>query len=343
MHGFGMGLGQVGLRCWGTPAAVVVGGGRVRGGCGVGSPMSPSTSQQGGPGAPSGVVVQTRSRRRGASLTPCAATEGVRERMDRLRSSKECALVPFLVAGDPGLDATRAALLAIDGGGADVIELGVPYSDPLADGPVIQEAATRALAAGCTLDKVLAMCAETVPGMDAPVVLFTYYNPIMARGVDTFMAQVAASGVKGLVVPDIPLEESELIRVASAKAGLELVMLVTPTTPVERMAAIAEVSEGFVYLVSVAGVTGARSEVSAKVPELLKQLKSQTDKPVAVGFGVARPDQAQQLRSWGADGVIVGSAVVRKMEEARDLHGDDVAGVAKHVGDYIKSMKEALA
>ena len=324
-----VGVLRVGVRVRGVAGCPGAGAGRSA------SP-GPSTSSSGAAAAVGGVG---RFRR---GVGTCA-TEGVRERMDRLRGSGACALVPFLVAGDPGMEATRAALVAIDAGGADVIELGVPYSDPLADGPVIQAAATRALAAGCTLDRALAMCAETVPGLDAPVVLFTYYNPIMARGVDAFMAQVVASGVKGLVVPDIPLEESDLIRAASAKAGLELVMLVTPTTPVERMARIAEVSEGFVYLVSVAGVTGARTEVSARVPELLRQLKSQTDKPVAVGFGVATPDQAKQLREWGADGVIVGSAVVRKMEEARELHGDDVAGVAKHVGDYIASMKGALA
>lgn len=220
------------------------------------------------------------------------------------------------MAGDPDLATTEAALAAIDAAGADAIELGVPYSDPLADGPTIQGAHTRGLEGGTTLADVLAMLGRVTPALKAPVVLFTYYNPILRRGVADFCAAAAAAGVAGVLVPDIPLEETASVRDAATAAGLELVLLVTPTTPPARAAAIAAASQGFVYLVSVAGVTGARGAVSDAVPALVASLKAATDKPVAVGFGVSGPQQAAQIRAWGADGVIVGSALVKALGEA---------------------------
>lgn len=244
------------------------------------------------------------------------ARPGVMERFNEVREAGEVAFIPFVVAGDPDLETTKEALLRLDRLGADIIEVGVPYSDPLADGPTIQQAATRALAKDAGLEKVLAMLAEVTPQMKAPVVTFTYFNPIMARGPDKFCAMAKAAGASGLLVPDIPLEETEEMRKHCEEAGLELVLLTTPTTPEERMGRIAEASQGFIYLVSVTGVTGARSEVSNRVEGLVKSLKAQTDKPVAVGFGVSKPEQVKQLVSWGADGVIVGSAFVRALGES---------------------------
>lgn len=219
--------------------------------------------------------------------------------------------------------------------GADIIELGVPYSDPLADGPVIQAAATRALAAGATLDKVLALvkevrrptrarlaaaltlrAAQVAPTLRAPLILFTYYNPILRRGPEKFIAEISAAGVGGLLIPDIPLEETTEARQLCAKHGLELVLLATPTTSSPRMEKIAAATNGFVYLVSVTGVTGIQDKMEQRVQGLVAQLKAVTKKPVAVGFGISKPEQAKQIASWGADGVIVGSALVRALGEA---------------------------
>lgn len=204
----------------------------------------------------------------------------------------------------------------LDAIGANVIELGVPYSDPLADGPVIQGAATRALEKGTTLDRVLAMLSSVSPTIKAPIVMFTYYNPIMRRGMDKFMQQIKAAGASGLLVPDIPLEETIDVREACNKHGIELVLLATPTTPLERMSAIAKASQGFVYLVSVTGVTGVKETMEGRVEGLVSLLHGVTDKPVCVGFGVSKPEQAKQIASWGAEGVICGSALVKALGES---------------------------
>ena len=179
-----------------------------------------------------------------------------------------------------------------------------------------QAAATRALNAGSTLDKVLALVKEVAPTLKAPLVLFTYYNPILRRGTEKFMQQVAESGAAGLLIPDIPLEETAVARGIATRYGIQLVLLATPTTKEARMRQIAEATSGFVYLVSVTGVTGVQESMQLRVKSLIASLKSVTDKPVAVGFGVQRADQAAQLAEWGADGVIVGSALVRALGEA---------------------------
>ncbi|TVQ09208.1 MAG: tryptophan synthase subunit alpha [Leptolyngbya sp. DLM2.Bin27] len=260
----------------------------------------------------------------------------VSERFRDLRSQGDCALIPFITAGDPDLETTAAALQVLDQNGADFIELGVPYSDPLADGPVIQAAATRALAAGVTLDRVLAMVKTLSPKLHAPLILFTYYNPILNRGIDQFMADIAAAGVAGLVVPDLPLEEVESLLTAAAAAAIDVTLLVAPTSPSDRIAAIAAQAQGFVYLVSVTGVTGTRSELQSRVKDLIEGLKANTDKPIGVGFGVSDPDQAQQLKAWGADGVIVGSAFVKR------LAADTPEVALSTIGDFCRQLKAAL-
>ena len=173
-----------------------------------------------------------------------------------LSDRKQCALIPFITAGDPDLETTAAALRVLDKNGADLIELGVPYSDPLADGPTIHEAATRALQKGVCLDDVLQVVKEVGGELRSPIILFTYYNPIFYRGVEPFLKQIAEAGVKGLIVPDLPLEEAQIILKNSTDLGIELTLLVAPTSPKERMKAIAENSQGFIYLVSVTGTTG---------------------------------------------------------------------------------------
>lgn len=261
----------------------------------------------------------------------------VSDHFQALKARGECALIPFITAGDPDLATTAAALKVLDSNGADFIELGVPYSDPLADGPVIQAAATRALQQGVTLDQVLDLVKTVSPDLQAPLILFTYYNPILNRGIDTFMADIAAAGVAGLVVPDLPLEEIEGLLAAAAAAGIDVTLLVAPTSPLERIQAIASQAQGFVYLVSVTGVTGMRQEIQGRVKELLDSLKQTTDKAIGVGFGVSGVDQATQLQQWGADGVIVGSAFVKRLAT-----GDDRQAALADIGDFCRSLKAAI-
>ncbi|MFZ9269965.1 MAG: tryptophan synthase subunit alpha [Prochlorococcaceae cyanobacterium] len=262
----------------------------------------------------------------------------IQQRFEALRQQQRCALMPFLMAGDPDLETTAACLLALQAEGADLIELGIPYSDPLADGPVIQAAASRGLAAGTTPAKVLAMLAGLKGQLNSPVVLFTYSNPLLNRGMDAFCADAAAAGAAGLVVPDLPLEEAEKLSAIASTHGLDLVLLVAPTTPPERMARIHSASRGFTYLVSVTGVTGVRTNLQERVGPLVQQLKTQGDTPVAVGFGISGPEQARRVRDWGADGAIVGSALVKVMAEAHN-QGQPVAAAA---GGFCAELRRGL-
>ncbi|KAL0390957.1 UNVERIFIED_CONTAM: Tryptophan synthase alpha chain, chloroplastic [Sesamum calycinum] len=243
--------------------------------------------------------------------------------------------------GDPDLSTTAEALKILDSCGSDIIELGVPYSDPLADGPVIQAAASRSLGR-TNFDKIIAMLKEVVPQLSCPIALFSYYNPILKRGVEKFMTTLKDTGIRGLVVPDVPLEETEILRKEASDNNIELVLLTTPTTPTARMKTIVEASEGFVYLVSSVGVTGARASVSEKVQSLLTEVKEATSKPVAVGFGISKPEHVKQqlffqVAGWGADGVIVGSAIVKLLGEATSPDEG-----LKELEMFTKSLKSAL-
>ena len=258
-----------------------------------------------------------------------AAATLIQQRFQQLRSQGTCALMPFLMAGDPDLASTRSALLALQANGADLIELGIPYSDPLADGPVIQAAASRALASGTTPARVREMLGTLQGELTIPVVLFTYSNPLLNRGMERFCRDAATAGAAGLVVPDLPLEEGEKLSTIAAGHGLDLVLLVAPTTPAERMARIHQASRGFTYLVSVTGVTGVRTSLESRVGSLVQQLKGLGETPVAVGFGISGADQARQVRQWGADGAIVGSALVKAMAAAAAA-GQPVAEAAGH-------------
>ncbi|NEQ95330.1 MAG: tryptophan synthase subunit alpha [Cyanothece sp. SIO2G6] len=260
----------------------------------------------------------------------------VSERINGLRDRGQCALVPFITAGDPDLDTTAQALTILDQSGADVIELGVPYSDPLADGPVIQAAATRALQRGVTLKAVLEVVKGLKSDLQAPIILFSYYNPILNQGIQAFLQRVADAGVKGLVVPDLPLEEAHTLITPALAQGIELTLLVAPTSPIERIKAIANQSQGFIYLVSVTGVTGVRTSVGSRVPDMLLELNRITDKPVGVGFGISQPSHARQVREWGADAVVVGSAFVKRL-----IEGDPQQGL-KSIESFCRSLKAAI-
>lgn len=262
----------------------------------------------------------------------------IQQRFEQLQHSGRCALMPFLMAGDPDLATTRSTLLALQEAGADMIELGIPYSDPLADGPVIQAAASRALASGTTPGKVLEMLASLKGELEIPLILFTYSNPLLNRGMEQFCSDAAAAGAAGLVVPDLPLEEAEKLSAIAEPLGLDLVLLVAPTTPGERMQRIAAASRGFTYLVSVTGVTGVRTNLEDRVAGLVHQLKGMGPTPVAVGFGISGPEQARQVRDWGADGAIVGSALVKEMAQACSQSGD----VAAAAGAFCSNLRSAL-
>ena len=260
----------------------------------------------------------------------------VSERMNALRDRGQCALIPYITAGDPDLETTAAALKVLDRSGADLIELGVPYSDPLADGPVIQAASTRSLSRGTKLKDVLAIVKQVSPEIQAPIILFTYYNPILNRGIEAFLQTIADAGVKGLVVPDLPLEETETLMKPALEYGIEVVLLVAPTSPKERIEAIAKQSQGFIYLVSVTGVTGIRTAVEGRVQDLLMDLNSVTDKPIAVGFGISQVGHAHQVMEWGADAVVVGSAFVKRLADGSSEQG------LQAVESFCRSLKAAI-
>jgi len=232
----------------------------------------------------------------------------------RLRAQGERALITYFTAGDPSFDDTRRLVAAAERGGADVVELGVPFSDPIADGPVIQRAAARALAAGATLPRVLETVATLRLELSVPLVLLTYYNPILALGLKAFARAAADAGVDGVIVADLPPEEAVPLASEADAVGLDLVHLVAPTSTAARVRLIARRSRGFIYLVSLTGVTGERAELSAELEAQMRTLRLVTTKPVCVGFGISRPDQVAAVGRL-ADGVIVGSALVRLVEE----------------------------
>jgi len=261
----------------------------------------------------------------------------ISQHFELLRCNHQAALIPFLTAGDPDLELTTEAIKVLDASGADFIELGVPYSDPLADGPVIQAAATRALKEGTSLANVLAMAQSLTRNLRSPMILFTYYNPILNLGIETFLDRLAMAGIKGLVVPDLPVEEADYLLTQADAVGIEVILLVTPTSPKERIEMIASKARGFIYLVSVVGVTGMRSQVQARVKDVIAEIRSVTDKPIAVGFGISSPEQARQVIDWGADGVIVGSAFVKRLAEGT------LYGRLRAIKDFSQEMKSSIA
>jgi len=243
---------------------------------------------------------------------------------------KRAALMPYLMGGYPDLDASRAAGVACADAGADLVELGVPFSDPLADGPVIHEAASRALAAGATVAGVLAVCAALSERL--PVVLMAYANAVLVHGAGAFAARAAGAGAAGLIVPDLPHDEAGELRSACDAAGIALVPLVAPNTPPERLGAIGADARGFVYTVSLAGTTGERAELPSDLPAAVARVRAATAAPVAVGFGISTGEQARAVGEL-ADGVIVGSRVVRAAGE----------GGAPAVRRLVGELAEALA
>ena len=250
---------------------------------------------------------------------------------DAFRNGK--AFIPFVTCGDPDLETTAAIVRAMAANGADLIELGIPFSDPTAEGPVIQGANIRALAGGVTTDKVFDLVREVRRDVTVPMVFMTYANVVYSYGAEKFIATCKDIGIQGLILPDIPFEEKEEFLDLCHTYGVDLVSLVAPTSA-DRIAMIAREAEGFLYIVSSLGVTGTRTEISTDLDSIVKVVRENTDTPCAIGFGVSTPEQCAKMGAI-ADGAIVGSAIVKLVAQ----YGKDAAGP---VGEYVRSMKEAL-
>lgn len=243
------------------------------------------------------------------------------------------AFIPFITCGDPDLETTGAIVRALEKNGADLIELGIPFSDPTAEGPVIQGANIRALAGGVTTDRIFDFVRELRRDVKVPMVFMTYANVVFSYGTERFVQTCAQIGMDGLILPDVPFEEKEEFDSVCRKYGLDLISLIAPTSH-DRIAMIAREARGFVYVVSSLGVTGVRSEITTDIGEMVRLVRAQTDIPCAVGFGVSNPQQAKTMAAV-SDGVIVGSAIVKLVAQ----YGKDAPD---QVGAFVKKMKEAI-
>lgn len=259
----------------------------------------------------------------------------IEETFRRLRQRGERALIPYLTAGDPGLDLTRQLVEEAAARGADLIELGLPFSDPLADGPTIQRASQRALAQGVSLAKILPVVASLRGRVAAPLVLMSYLNPLHRYGLEAAVRALAQAGFDGLIVPDLPLEEGLPFARLAASAGLDLIPLAAPTSGPERLGLIARRARGFIYLVALTGVTGERAELPPDLLRQIRELRAVTAKPICVGFGLSTPEHVREVARW-ADGAIVGSAIVRLVEAQR---GEPT--LVSRVGGFIAALKAA--
>ena len=243
------------------------------------------------------------------------------------------AFIPFITCGDPDLDTTAEVVRAMAQAGADLIELGIPFSDPTAEGPVIQAANTRALAAGTTTDKVFAMVRRLRADVSIPLVFMTYANVVFSYGTQRFLSTCAEIGVDGIILPDVPFEEKGEFEPACRQNGVDLISMVAPTSE-ERIAKIAREASGFLYVVSSLGVTGVRGEIATDIGKMVQKIRENTYLPCAVGFGISTPEQAARMADL-ADGVIVGSAIVKLMAQ----HGKQAV---PHVEAYVRAMKQAV-
>ncbi len=253
-------------------------------------------------------------------------------RIERAFSNKK-AFIGFVTAGDPTLEMTKKLVIAMEEKGADLIELGIPFSDPIAEGPVIQEANKRALANGTTTDKIFEMVKELRKTVKVPLVFLTYLNPIFTYGAERFMRNCKECGVDGVIVPDMPFEERGELKDVSERYDVDVISLITPTSK-NRIAMIAREAKGFIYCVSSLGVTGVRKELRMDLGDMIDVARAHSDLPCAVGFGISTPEQAKAMASI-SDGAIVGSAIVRLVAK----YGEDAVGP---VGEYVAKMKQAV-
>ncbi|MDD2320178.1 MAG: tryptophan synthase subunit alpha [Geobacteraceae bacterium] len=259
------------------------------------------------------------------------------ETFKKLRKNNEKALVTFITAGDPDLETTAAMILELQKAGSDIIELGIPFSDPMADGPTIQLSSERALTGGTTLPKILEMVRSVRKTSDIPLVLMGYYNPIFSYGTEQFAADAVAAGVDGIILVDLPPEEADAegFSTVARKSGLDIIFLLTPTSDEARIRKVVQRARGFLYYVSVTGVTGARRDISASLGEELQRIRNATAMPLVVGFGVSDPAQAGNVASL-ADGAVVGSALVKLFENNQ---GEELK---EKVREFVSALKAGI-
>lgn len=264
------------------------------------------------------------------------------KRFEAMRADGRAGLVTFMMAGDPDPKTSLDIIRSLPGAGADVIEIGMPFTDPMADGPTIQQAGLRALAAGQTLRRTLDLVREFRTGEDqTPVVLMGYFNPLYTYGVETFVRDAREAGVDGLIIVDLPMEEDEELRPAAKAAGIDLIRLVTPTTSDDRLSRLLVDSGGFVYYVSVTGTTGGRSAGENEIAQAVSRLRKATDMPVAVGFGIRTPDGAAEVARH-ADAAVVGTAIIQFAADRLDEDGKAPADLADAVAGFVGELAQAV-
>nr|YP_009510995.1 tryptophan synthase alpha subunit [Hydropuntia rangiferina]AXI96668.1 tryptophan synthase alpha subunit [Hydropuntia rangiferina]UAD87351.1 tryptophan synthase alpha subunit [Hydropuntia rangiferina] len=229
--------------------------------------------------------------------------------------TNSCAFVPFITAGYPNVQLCIEALKILDKKGADLIELGIPYSDALADGPIIQESSQIALKQGVYIEQVLYILKTVIPDLNVPIIIFTYYNPMLVRGIYKFISEISELGAKGLIIPDLPLEEVDHIIKTCDLYNIELILFISPTSSEARIKMILSKSPGSVYLVSSCGVTGLRENINLQIEDTVNLIKSKTDKMIMLGFGISTTDQVSQIVNWNIDGIVVGSAIINTMND----------------------------
>ncbi len=246
-----------------------------------------------------------------------------------LKKTGRKALIPYIMAGDPSLEATRGFIMDLEKSGADIIELGVPFSDPLADGPTIQRAAERSLENGTTLKKVIALVKEVRQHSEIPLILMTYYNPVFKFGIEAFIKQAVSAGVDGVIIPDLIPDEADDFTRAAKRHKLDTIFLLAPTSTRERINKVVKASTGFIYFVSITGITGSKLSVGKSMTGTLNSIKRATKKPVAVGFGISNPQEASTVAKL-ADGVIIGSAIVK------------LTARGKSIKTFVKNIRKAI-
>lgn len=254
-----------------------------------------------------------------------------------LREKRKKGLIIYITAGDPDLETTEKLVYTIAEAGADVIELGIPFSDPLADGVTIQQASQRALEKNTNIPKILATVKKIRKKISIPLALMTYYNPVYCYGLERFTRDSQKAGVDGFIIPDLPLEESEELRNIINKSGLALISFLAPNSTLERIKVVAQKAQGFIYCVSVTGVTGARENFTPQILEMIEKIRLYTDIPLAIGFGISSPEQAQKIVKY-ADAIIVGSAIVKLIESSQK----DLTIMLSQVNNFVRSLKEAV-
>jgi len=254
----------------------------------------------------------------------------ISETFKRLHQQGKKAFIPYIVAGDPSLKETRDVVLLFEACGADIVELGVPFSDPLADGPTIQRASERALKNGVTLRKIIALVKDLRQATQIPLVLMTYFNPVFKYGTDAFIKDARNAGVDGMIIPDLPPDEAGDFIKLSRKAALDTIFLLAPTSTEDRIRKVTKAATGFIYYVSITGTTGSSLLLDGSMDLLIANIRKYTDKPIAVGFGVSTPEEAAAIARL-SDGVIVGSAIVKKLHDT-----------PKELESYLASLREAI-